>query len=207
MGYSHYWENNTFKIDDAMLDDVKKLCEASDVIVVGGSGRPGTKPEFGHDEIYLNAQQPFDGESLYLIAEKEEGDEPDIEFCKTCSPAYDALVAAILIRLAESSPKTTIRSDGTFDCEWRDGRELFERALGRPATCPSGVAEEEQWWESEERGVAYVDVYPTHITAYADADPRCHPSVDEAVPAWFQSMEDAEAWLAEGGYRFHRVRE
>lgn len=139
MGYSHYWDNHTFDIDDAVIADVEKIIASSPVAVVNAFGEDGTDPVLKPGVIRLNGARPHGGETLNLEGRTAEGQEPEFDFCKTCNPAYDALVVAILLRVAETNPDMTLRSDGAFDPDWTAGRELFEKTLGRPVQCPASV--------------------------------------------------------------------
>ncbi len=200
MGYTHYWDQKTFDIDEAVIADVRKLCDASSVTVTDYAGRPGSEPEITTSLIHLNAQKPDMGESLRLVGRSSEIGDAEFEFCKPCGEAYDALVTAILIRVAETNPDTKIRSDGVFETDWRAGRELFESTLHRKASCHSGVARRLSIFTSKQWGDAYLHEYRDYSSIYAYGDPRTrygstHRSID------FDTMEAASEWLRDGGYR------
>lgn len=199
MGYSHYWVNKTFVIDEEMVADVEEILAAADVAIAGALGEAGSKPELKRGLISLNAEKPYSGETLRLEGKAGEDDKPLHDFCKTCNPGYDAVVTAILIRVAETNPDAKIRSDGTFGEDWRAGRELFERSLGRAAVCPKDVSLRCEEYQDRLDRPAYVnELGRGGCDVYAPHDPRCPRSGSRTLS--FASKGEAAQWLAQGGY-------
>lgn len=163
MGYSHYFETGTLVFDEPFLADVRAIVREADAEGIALSGDPyGVEPrppEVGPEGIVINGLGPESCEPLVL--------EPDGEaargFCKTYRRPYDAVVGAILMRVAESRPDADIASDGSFLLDWEAARRLFAAALDREGPCPARVALATVRLDGSEPGDkawGYLSVYP-----------------------------------------------
>ncbi len=163
MGYSHYFESGTLEFDESFLDDVRAIVRAADAMDIALTGDPyGTErrsPEVGPEGIVINGLGPESCEPLVL----KPGGEAAQGFCKTNRQPYDAVVGAILMRVAESRPDAGIASDGSFLPDWEPARRLFAAALDREAPCPDRVALAIVRLDGSEPGNkawGYLSVYP-----------------------------------------------
>ena len=202
MGYTHYWDNHTFEIDEDMIDDVNRIISKTDVSVRDGNGGSSPcKPILELNRIVLNAAAPNTGETLNLMGETPGFHDPEFECCKPCNEPYDALVTAVLIRVAETNPETSIRSDGTFNDDWRAGRELFKESLGREPVCPKDVALRITSWENDCASFAHVSEFSQgRFNVYAPLDLRLKTS-RAGKSLDFSSREETVQWLNDGGYK------
>lgn len=51
-------------------------------------------------------------------------------FVKTAQRPYDAVVGAVLLRLAVLNPEFVVKSDGNWADDWTDARKLYESLFG-----------------------------------------------------------------------------
>ena len=141
MGYTHYYTLGFPRADLKVLEiaaDVKSIIMASEIKIGDWTGKPGSKPEFGPDEINFNAMRPEDYENFRYPPLFEQNHRTGIEegfsFCKTARKPYDPVVCATLIAIKHHLGEyVSVRSDGDFDNpdEWGPAYELYARALGR----------------------------------------------------------------------------
>ena len=118
--------------------DVKSIIMASEIKIGDWTGKPGSKPELGPDEINFNAMRPQDYENFRYPPQFEQNHRTGIEegfsFCKTARKPYDPVVCATLIAIKHHLGEyVSVNSDGDFDNpnEWGPAYELYARALGR----------------------------------------------------------------------------
>ena len=163
MGYSHYFETGTLVFDEPFLADVRAIVREADAMGIALSGDPAGSeprpPEVGPEGIVINGLEALALEPLVL----EPGGEAARGFCKTNRLPYDAVVGAILMRVAESRPDADIASDGSFLLDWKAARRLFAAALDREGPCPARVALATVRLDGSEPGDkawGYLSVYP-----------------------------------------------
>lgn len=122
MGYTHYW-SGTPNLSINVVADIVTIIKASGVKLGDWQGKGG--PILGMGEVAFNGFGDESYETFRL-------DNPvGSAFCKTGRAPYDVVVGAVLLRVRESSPEFTIGSDGDWDDEWAEYRDLYQRALGR----------------------------------------------------------------------------
>lgn len=163
MGYSHYFKTGTLVFDEPFLADVRAIVREADAEGIALSGDPyGVEPrppEVGPEGIVINGLGPESCEPLVL----EPGGGAARDFCKTNRRPYDAVVGAILMRVAESRPDADVESDGSFLLDWEAARRLFAAALDREGPCPARVALATVRLDGSEPGDkawGYLSVYP-----------------------------------------------
>ena len=133
MGYTHYTRGYLMLHDD-FLADVQKIIDASDAVIRGWDGTG--EPTVSNAEIRLNgdAFEDLDHETFVLVDGVNHS-----TFCKTARKPYDEVVTAILLRATFYSKRFKVSSDGDFENDWKDGRELYARVFGEDAAMPSEV--------------------------------------------------------------------
>ena len=141
MGYTHYYTLGSPRADLKVLEiavDVESIISASEIQIGDWTGKPGSKPELGPDEINFNAMQPEEYENFRYPPPFERnrsiGNREGFSFCKTERKPYDPVVCATLIAIKHHLGEyVMVTSDGDFDDanEWGPAYELYARALGR----------------------------------------------------------------------------
>jgi hypothetical protein len=109
---------------ESFVADCKKLCKASKVPVVNGTGDKGTRPAFGPDRVAFNGVEDDSHETFWVQPGAK-----DFDFCKTARKPYDLCVTACLIALKRHSPSSVVSSDGGSE-DWQAARDLCEKVLG-----------------------------------------------------------------------------
>jgi hypothetical protein len=151
MGYTHYWELNDAKPDDAfarLLFDTKVIIDEAGqrgIKIADGVGTPGTKPELSEGRIIFNGEQPDDYETFFLT---QKGCGCDVKyhhfnFCKTAHRPYDAVVCAVLIRAkVHYGAGIQVSSDGDWDPDWVEAAKLCIDLFGEAVSSPLVPIEE-----------------------------------------------------------------
>jgi hypothetical protein len=122
MGYTQYW-TVTEPIPASVFTDAKLLIDEARTrrIVIAGWNGDG-EPTATDSEIRLNGDRSEDLDHETFMLEQT----TKLNFCKTARKPYDAVVAAILIRLKEALPSTDVLSDGAWDDPgWVAARDLY----------------------------------------------------------------------------------
>jgi hypothetical protein len=156
VGYTHYWgiavESQAWQSAwlSLQLDASAIVARVNrDGTVVVGPDRSGTPVfedtqiafngvgEDGHEPLYLLREPPSvaAGWSLSAVTEyRERG--YWFSFCKTNWKPYDLAVTATLIRALQLAPTAVVvESDGSWDDDWMDARQLIHDLFGSaPAT-------------------------------------------------------------------------
>lgn len=122
MGYTHYFENMKRPLTRKEVSVIKEIIVTSDVEIVGGSGKDGTKAKVTSKEINLNGLNEDSHEDFTLGAKDFCG------FCKTAEKPYDVVVVAILHYLSQQSVLTW-SSDGDEEDHF-DGMCLVKKVVG-----------------------------------------------------------------------------
>lgn len=119
MGYTHYFNNKT----GPTPAEWETLCEAARLIlnVYAAVINSGVIKLHTACETFVLSSGPV-----------------SFGFCKTRRRSGDAEVCAVLLVASELG--WSVSSDGDWD-EWGAGRELFEKALGRPPLRPASIQE------------------------------------------------------------------
>ncbi len=134
MGYTHYWEfdgdGETFARTALDAQTIVKHAADLGISICGPFGTG--EPEFTEGHFSLNGDESM-GEDYETFAIGATG--TDFSFCKTRGDKpYDAVVTAILIRLAmHGGSHVKVRSDGDWD-DWDAGRKIVNHLF---ADCPS----------------------------------------------------------------------
>jgi len=125
MGYTHYFNQSNPETFARTALDAKTILESTDIPVASWDGTG--EPEITEGKISFNGADDDSYESFVIPAEGGRG------FCKTAHMPYDAVVTAVLIRLAHHGG--SVSSDGNW-AEWADGRALVEEVFGEtPENC------------------------------------------------------------------------
>ena len=143
MGYTHYYNvantQGDLKVPE-IAADVEAIIMASEVQIGDGSGKTGSEPILGPDEINFNAIHPGNFEDFCYPPDFElnQGLHPPeskgFSFCKTARKPYDVVVCATLIAIKHHlGDYVSVSSDGDFDNanEWGPAYDLYFRALQR----------------------------------------------------------------------------
>lgn len=129
MGYTHYWEGPVTLTAETVLD-VKAIIAKSGVSIKGPLGEG--EPIVNETEILFNGDEALDEDYETFAIESDNG---AWACCKTRGDKpYDAVVGAVLLRLADLNGTFKVSSDGEFDTEdWDPARKLYEKTFGHPA--------------------------------------------------------------------------
>ena len=133
MGYTHYYKGQV-NIDEALISDVKAIIKKSKIAICDGMGEG--KPELVPGELIRFNGDMSKGEDYEGFEVKAEYNR---DFCKTNRYPYDAVVTATLIRIAHLNDEFEVKSDGYWDSDWADGRELYKRTFGEEAVKPDSM--------------------------------------------------------------------
>ena len=82
MGYTHYYTLGSPGADLKVLEiaaDVKSIIAASEIKIGDWTGKHGSKPELGPDEINFNATQPQDYENFRYPPQFKQTTEPALK--------------------------------------------------------------------------------------------------------------------------------
>lgn len=135
MGYTHYFEYSEDLPAEkfaAFSHDVKRLFEATDILITGGWGEPGTSPEVTDFRVVFNGLEP-DSHETFALTRFGSG----FNFCKTQQKPYDVMVVAVLTAAHHHFGSTiSISSDGEAS-DWSEGIAMCEKVLGY-GECPFG---------------------------------------------------------------------
>ena len=59
------------------------------------------------------------------------------DFCKTARKPYDLAVCLVLLAMKRHAPKSVkVSSDGDWDGEWKEAREVYKSLFGVEVDCP-----------------------------------------------------------------------
>jgi hypothetical protein len=129
MGYTHYWNKGTEKIDEdsyaKALKAMRKIVKANKAILANGAGDKDTSPDY-IDGLTFNGIEGDSHESFSVPEKASEFERGD--FCKTAMKPYDIVVVACLTVLHNYCPSMGIGSDGNAD-ELEDGLKLAQKIL------------------------------------------------------------------------------
>ncbi|MCP4741393.1 MAG: hypothetical protein GY871_04080 [Actinomycetales bacterium] len=130
MGYTHYFSHES----GPTPNEWAALCEAA-LLILAEARCP---IQYEYDDSRPPVVSPRwvrfngvgeDGHETFVLRNAP----LDFDFCTTAAKSYDAVVCAVLLVASELG--WSVSSDGTW-AEWREGRDLFERALGRAPSQP-----------------------------------------------------------------------
>lgn len=126
MGYTHYWKSNINGVSkvidwESAIEDCKKIIESCGIPL---------DIEACDDECICFNGVGSNAAETFLIGFNEPS-----SFCKTYRRPYDAVVVAILARMAEVEG-FTVSSDGSPN-DWEEGVALATKILGRKVVCPT----------------------------------------------------------------------
>lgn len=150
MGYTHYWYT-PLKMDPSLFAafsaDAQALAYACEIPIAEDYDihRP---PIFSTDKVWFNGIGEDGHETFGITRTTNRPADRDglaFDFCKTAAKPYDTLVTAVLMALKyRFGMAVVIASDGDFERDWADGRQLYERVFpGRPQHSPLREDEEE----------------------------------------------------------------
>ena len=154
MGYTHYFErkrdlheedaNFLFQMYAAGVQQIVQRAHERGIAIADRFGeRIGA--EILDDLIAFNGLDEEKYETFLVRAVPEpynperkwEDQEWEFNFCKTRHLPYDEVVTACLILMKEVyGSLVKISSDGTWELDWTEGRELYESATGKEAKFP-----------------------------------------------------------------------
>jgi hypothetical protein len=148
MGYTTYWRRSkgftveqwqkicleTFQIMDHCAEKKIDLVWEYDV----------TKPpEVSPDLIRFNGWKDEGHETFLVTREMPEipgydpGAKESFDFCKTARKPYDLAVCLALLSMKRHAPKSVkVSSDGDWDGEWTEARNVYRRLFGVEVDCP-----------------------------------------------------------------------
>jgi hypothetical protein len=145
MGYTHYWNITRAVTPDemtALAADARKIIAISGVSIRGWDGNLDAM--LGPDAISFNGDASLDesGETFAI------DENPRSDWCKTGRRPYDTVVVACLLAAKDRLEQyIQLSSDGT-NADWKAGRALAVRALGRPVPYASDVLRPSKEWAS-----------------------------------------------------------
>lgn len=100
-------------------------------------------PAVTPDLIRFNGPQD-DGHETFLVT-REMPEIPDwssdksasFDFCKTARKPYDLAVCLVLLSMSRHAPESVkVSSDGDWDVEWTEARDVYSRMFGVEVDCP-----------------------------------------------------------------------
>ena len=132
--YTHYWSQKNLVITDDAIKDIEAILkEAKNRSIAIASGAGYAAPIVTKELISINGFGDQGYESFFV-----EPDGCDFNFTKTNRMPYDSVVCAILLRLNEDAD-IEVDTDGSWNAEWQEARDLFAETLGREAERPTKV--------------------------------------------------------------------
>jgi hypothetical protein len=102
-------------------------------------------PAVTPDLIRFNGPKD-EGHETFLVT-RELGDYPDktlpgvclepFDFCKTARKPYDLAACLVLLSMKRHAPKSVkVSSDGDWDVEWMEARDVYRKLFGVEVDCP-----------------------------------------------------------------------
>jgi len=88
-----------------------------------------------------------EGHETFIITKKKPEPKPwengeSFDFCKTARKPYDLAVCLSLLVCSSHAPDCIrIGSDGDWDSEWTESRNVFKELFGVEAVCPFDLVE------------------------------------------------------------------
>ncbi|KAI8931216.1 hypothetical protein NX059_011565 [Plenodomus lindquistii] len=139
--YTHYWNSIIWGAKWPQFLEDAKLIAAEAGVPLSHTGASDDPPVFDEQRIFFNGSPGDDFETFELYSAGYGGR----GFCKTGRRPYDVVVAAILLR-AFMVARMHVGSDGLWDGDWDEARELVGRLWpDEKVKCPwMADAEEEQ---------------------------------------------------------------
>ncbi len=167
MGYTHYWRRSEDftteqweKICLETLDIIVRHCDRKFITLAfeydspsepqptlfGGPKYGPRPPEVSPDLIRFHGWKDEGHETFFLTREKPENPSWDptakesFDFCKTARKPYDLAVCLVLLSMSRHAPDSVkISSDGDWDAEWLEAREVYKKLFGVDVECPFQV--------------------------------------------------------------------
>jgi hypothetical protein len=164
LGYSHYWRRNKdFTVDQwekiclETFDIIVKHCDRKKITLAweydvpaeqqptlfGGSKYGPKPPEVSPDMIRFNGWKGEGHETFLVtrempeIADWSSDKSSSFDFCKTARKPYDLAVCLVLLSMKRHAPESVqISSDGDWDVEWAEAREVYRKLFGVEVDCP-----------------------------------------------------------------------
>jgi hypothetical protein len=145
--YSHYYPQSGAFSDEQwtlIMEGVSKVfsyCKKCK-IVLQLNHDVDRKPEVTDKFIRFNGRGNLSLETFYLPKKPvphiwESEGEPVFHYCKTSRRPYDLAVRLCLLWVHSAAPGVLrITSDGTWDDDWMDAREAYEKIFGQEPTNP-----------------------------------------------------------------------
>jgi hypothetical protein len=142
MGYTHYWSNRPYEIDDydalcADVDLIQAYCEKKGVKLTGfdtesNDYREGA-PLYNESRIAFNGLEDESCESFVMqrVAARSEA----FMFCKTWREPYDLAVCLVLLRMKAIVLDFEFDSDGNLrtEPEWIEAKRSYRALFGPKA--------------------------------------------------------------------------
>lgn len=132
MGHTHYWKNEQGFTDtewDTVRAGVATIFENMPNGVWLGDWDGTDRPIVNGKQIVFNGRPPEDYET-FVLTKAPAG----FKFCKTAHRPYDVIVCAALLVATNACPGFRFSSDGQWDDEWQDARDLLDKCgLDYPA--------------------------------------------------------------------------
>ena len=151
MGYTHTYIVQHPELDlkiPRIASDVAQIIEASRVSIADASGKRGSKPVLGPNQISFNGTAPREAESFQFPPDHERnesmGMHPGWNFCKTDRLPYDIVVCAALVAIQHHlDGNVEVQSNGHFadQEDWQPVYRLYRKALGRDLPEPFSLHE------------------------------------------------------------------
>jgi hypothetical protein len=89
----------------------------------------GWKDE-GHETFLVTREMPE-------IPDWSSDKSASFDFCKTARKPYDLAVCLVLLSMKRHAPESVrVSSDGDWDAEWTEAREVYRRLFGVEVDCP-----------------------------------------------------------------------
>lgn len=157
MGYTHYFsQNRAFTLVEwtqilAAFEKIWNYCKKQGIVLRFESDS-GAEPRWdnsairfngagneGHETFYLPREHSPDEEGVLMMASKafQTEDMVTFRFCKTQRKHYDLAICVLLIAIHDIAPEALgIGSDGDWDGDWSEAREVYKILFEKDAECP-----------------------------------------------------------------------
>lgn len=113
MGYTRYWEKSERKVDEQLVNYVKKVLKKCGQLGIGICGWDGSgEPEVRIGKICFNGNGAKGLDHETFVIDDESSNEWNCDFCKTARKPYDYAVRRILKYMKRNGYLKGLSSDG-----------------------------------------------------------------------------------------------